>query len=435
MIVRPLQRAARASMLSRKLVRMEKYQDKSDATARWHEVLIVTGGSTPQVVTETVFGLSRRSPDPIVPDKVICIVTNGVSSRFKQELPGQLTNLAAAWKIPLRWKKVNVEIVQSADGTLIDDVRSHEDAIRYGDLVAKIVRQETARADSRVHLSIAGGRKTMSFHGGAAMTLFGRLQDELSHVLVHPESFIGCADFWFPTPESSLVRHRDGSELDAHEAKVELSLNPFLRMRENLPLWLRGQDLDYASYVAHAQAAAGHSQLQLITSRRLVRIKGLPEFELPNRQFALYQLMAEWCQNQRAGAGFEGVGDNHRGWLTPDMLYEPDAYSINAVQRFLAIYDQTFRTSADVQERSKRIVNSVTQSRANDSKQRNKETKERINENKSYFDPVKSLLLEALHKHLKVPELSLRYGAPVKPLKPARFGLLLVPKEIEILDE
>jgi CRISPR-associated protein (TIGR02584 family) len=213
--------------------------------SRWKEVLIVTGGSTPQVVTETVHALARREHDPIVPGKIICIITSGVAARFETELPQQLERLSVAWKIPNRWGQVQLEIPRYASGAQLNDVRSHVDAVRFGDLVAKIVRQETANPKSRVHLSLAGGRKTMSYHGGAAMTLFGRLQDELSHVLIEPDRFEGCVDFWFPTQESQIVQHRDGSLLDAKDAGIELSMNPFLRMGEHLPTWLRKQDLDY----------------------------------------------------------------------------------------------------------------------------------------------------------------------------------------------
>ncbi|MBF4102237.1 hypothetical protein INT80_01850 [Gallibacterium anatis] len=38
-----------------------------------------------------------------------------------------------------------------------------------------------------MHVSIAGGRKTMGFFAGYALSLYGRAQDSLSHVLVSAE--------------------------------------------------------------------------------------------------------------------------------------------------------------------------------------------------------------------------------------------------------
>jgi hypothetical protein len=48
----------------------------------WHDVLIVTGGMTPQVVTETVYELARRVPDRFVPAKIVCVVTGGALGGF-----------------------------------------------------------------------------------------------------------------------------------------------------------------------------------------------------------------------------------------------------------------------------------------------------------------------------------------------------------------
>jgi CRISPR-associated protein (TIGR02584 family) len=37
-------------------------------------------------------------------------------------------------------------------------------------------------------MSIAGGRKTMGFYAGYALSLYGRAQDRMSHVLVEESS-------------------------------------------------------------------------------------------------------------------------------------------------------------------------------------------------------------------------------------------------------
>jgi CRISPR-associated protein (TIGR02584 family) len=48
-----------------------------------------------------------------------------------------------------------------------------------------------------LHVSIAGGRKSMGFFAGYAFSLFGRTQDRLSHVLVN-DPFESFPDFYFP---------------------------------------------------------------------------------------------------------------------------------------------------------------------------------------------------------------------------------------------
>ena len=59
----------------------------------WRETLIVTGGSTPQVVTETIYALASRQIDPIVPSKIICVVTKGVADVFESQLENALSRL------------------------------------------------------------------------------------------------------------------------------------------------------------------------------------------------------------------------------------------------------------------------------------------------------------------------------------------------------
>ena len=64
------------------------------------------------------------------------------------------------------------------------DIRSPEDNLSAADQVAKLIRELTNDPDRQLHVSLAGGRKTMSFYLGYALSIFGRDDDRLSHVLV-----------------------------------------------------------------------------------------------------------------------------------------------------------------------------------------------------------------------------------------------------------
>ena len=55
-----------------------------------------------------------------------------------------------------------------------------------GRCITNLIRAFTADPESALHVSIAGGRKTMGFFLGYALSLYGRAQDKLSHVLVSP---------------------------------------------------------------------------------------------------------------------------------------------------------------------------------------------------------------------------------------------------------
>lgn len=410
----------------------------------WREVLVVTGGSTPQLVTETIYALARRVEDPIIPTKIICTVTKGVANGFGGAFEKELLRLQQSLCLSCDWERrerawhtaetgLFVEFPSYENGRPVEDIRSDTDAVRFGDLVSEIVRTETLHEDTRVHLSLAGGRKTMSFHGGAAMSLFGRAQDELSHVLVQPPEFEGCADFWFPTTQSAIVHHKDGRHLDASQAKLELALIPFLRVRKLLPERLIHIRMDYAAHVAQTNAALGRVPLflELITSERRVRIGDLVDFTLSNTEFALYQLMAEWKLNRHKGAGPQGIGQDYEGWLTASMFKYPGQYRPNPVGRFIDIYSETFKTGT---EQTNDMLNTITIEPANETQRKG---------NESRFAEWKSRLGADLQKHLHDADLADRFGAPKSPAKVLSevegrrvnrvvFGLRLEPREIAI---
>lgn len=410
----------------------------------YRNVLIVTGGMTPQVVTETVYALSRRSPEPFVPAKIVCAVTGGSREPFGVPLESALSRLQAELGIAVDWQRrlqawhmgetgLFIAVPSQGDGSAVDDIRSDDDAVRFGDLVSEIVRRETLDPHCRVHLSLAGGRKTMSFHGGAAMSLFARPQDELSHVLVHPPEFEQCREFWFPTKDKLTLKSRDGTELDAREARIELALIPYIRVRDRLTPALVAQAMDYASYVQQINAVLGVAplSLELVTSACRVHVGEIGDFTLPNTEFALYQLMAEWKRNDYAGASSRGIGPDHRGWMTARMFGYPEEYEPNPVVRFLEIYDQTFRTSGERSDSMGYLIHPRPAEAA------------LREQNRAAFAQWKARLSNALQDRLHHSDLADRFGAPLSPVRVrARigtktgnrvvFGLRLDPREITI---
>jgi CRISPR-associated protein (TIGR02584 family) len=412
--------------------------------AQWRDILVVTGGSSPQIVTETLYALLRRGERPFVPNKIICAITQGVQEAFGTELEAALEALRRNFGLKVDWSRHDqvwqqckvgcfVEYPRNAEGQPVWDVRSDADATLYGNFISEIVRIETLDPSSRLHLSIGGGRRTMSFYGGAAMSLFGRSQDELSHVLVNPPDFERCADFWFPSSSRRLVHHDDGRRLDASVAKIELTIIPFLRVRARLPRTLLTQNMDYAGHVAQANAVIGRTplMLELVTSERRVRIGTLADFTLPNTEFALYQLMAEWKLHGNSGASPSGIGLSQRGWLTALMFRNPEKYHPNPVERFLEIYADTFKTSTD---QADDMSNTITAHPTNE-KQR------KTNENS--FAQWKARLISALRRQLHETDLADRFGAPLTPVKVQLevdgsrrsrivFGVKLEPQEIAL---
>lgn len=397
----------------------------------WPTVLIVTGGMTPQVVTEAVFALAKRLDDPCIPIRVVCVATQGVAKRFEEELDCALLRLSQEWDIEPRWGSPVVAVPASADDVPIADVRTYMEGVIYGDFINNLVREETLDEASRVHLSIVGGRKTMSYHGGAAINMWGRPQDELSHVLVgvseeakardptlEPEDFEHSREFWFPTRASTIITGRGGKRVDARDATIQIPDIPFVPLRDLLPKNLTISRISHQKLVTQLRATIQERLvLRLTLSTQRVKLGDLADFRLEAIHFALYRLMAEWAHDQVEGAGPAGIGPGHRGWLTHHMLRTPQMWgSRNPVQRFIDYY-LALGGTADVK-------NSVSPNPANQKQQAG---------NVQYFSERLSTLRDGIANHIPNRALQSRIGGhPLPPRPKGRFGLALTPAEIII---
>jgi hypothetical protein len=105
-----------------------------------------------------------------------------------------------------------------------------------------------------LHVSIAGGRKTMGFLAGHALSLFGRPQDRLSHVLV-ADSFVTRPDFFYPPKSPRVIYDQMNRPVRTDQAQLVLADIPFLRLRGQLPENLLAEGRSYSETVAEAQAA------------------------------------------------------------------------------------------------------------------------------------------------------------------------------------
>jgi hypothetical protein len=110
----------------------------------------------------------------------------------------------------------------------------------------------------------------MGYYLGYALSLYGREQDRLSHVLVSGP-FENNKDFYYPTPcEHAVHVQRDGKHVayDSRNAIVDLAEIPFVRMRDGLPERLRSGDAGFGMTVAAANRSQGERRLALDVERR-----------------------------------------------------------------------------------------------------------------------------------------------------------------------
>ena len=238
-----------------------------------HRVLLVVAGLTPQVVTETVFALMQEGHEHL-PHEIHVLTTSEGAERARLALlsdqPGWFHRLCADYRLPpIEFDISHIHLLRDDAGQPLADIRSAADNRSAADQVAELVRRFTQNVSCDLHVSLAGGRKTLGFFAGYALSLWGRDGDRLSHVLVN-EPFESSWEFFYPTPYERIIEARNGKLADCRAAEVTLADIPFVRMRHGLPQALLSGQAGFALAVKAAQAQLGPPRLVLdLASQRI----------------------------------------------------------------------------------------------------------------------------------------------------------------------
>jgi CRISPR-associated protein (TIGR02584 family) len=184
-------------------------------------ILLAVTGLSPQVVTETLFALARQGPEHL-PTQVHILTTADGADRVRLLLlsrkPGWFHRLRRDYGLPaIAFAEANLHLLTDRRGRPLNDIRTPEENALLADQVTALVRRFTSDPASQLHISLAGGRKTMGFYAGYALSLYGRERDRLSHVLVSPP-FESHPQFFYPAPRSRTIYGRDRRPLDAATA-------------------------------------------------------------------------------------------------------------------------------------------------------------------------------------------------------------------------
>lgn len=248
----------------------------------YKELLILVAGATPQIITETIYALSQKHP-PVYPDNVYIITTTTGRKRIEDTLikQGILKKLIREYNIPpFEFGGDSFIVVKDSAGIELDDIRDEPHNEIMGNLITSIIQEKSADNAVRLHCSIAGGRKTMSFYMGAAMQLFGRPWDKLYHILVTPE-FETNPDFFYKPKKNRMIEGRlpDGTvkRINTKDAEIFLAELPFIRLRDKLTIPLQGKG--FKELVTEGQKdldiATIQPELMIDLSSRLLIIGGV----------------------------------------------------------------------------------------------------------------------------------------------------------------
>ncbi len=259
-------------------------------------ILVAVTGLSPQIVTETLYALAvAPAQTAFVPTEIHLITTRSGAEKARLALlsdePGWFHHLCQDYALPpINFATRNIHVLADADGNALEDIRSPDDNRRAADGITEIIREFTADPDCALHVSIAGGRKTMGFFLGYALSLYGRPQDKLSHVLVS-EPFESSSGFYYPTPASRVLELAGGRLADTASAQVTLAELPFVSLRHGLPEALLTGRASYNQTVEAARRGLAPPELQIDLAARQVRAAG-KVFALPPAELALLSVFA-----------------------------------------------------------------------------------------------------------------------------------------------
>lgn len=277
---------------------------------RKEHVLITVLGSSPAVITETLYALHRKDR---FPNKMHVFTTSKgkatletcsfveVLSQFCHEYDRDISLL----------DNINVHVVKDEQGNELDDIRCDQEQILMADMITGVIRNIVATDQDNnvvIDASIAGGRKSMSFYMGYIFSMFARDVDYLSHVLV--DSQYEYSDFMYPTKVSKPLHlingpnkgapkvGSDGTPLDAvnAHAAIELAEIPFIRLNQTLvsseDTFVAGGQLSYSQCIEAYQLSMRPEDIRLTVNvkERTVNVNGW-DIELPPEHMALYSLM------------------------------------------------------------------------------------------------------------------------------------------------
>ena len=264
---------------------------------RPRRILVAVTGLSPQVVTETLYALAVAATTRWMPERICLITTAKGANQAQLSLlgpDGQLGRLIADYDLPpVVFDEDDILVLRDEAGRPLDDIRTPEDNERAGDFILEQVRLLTEQPATELHVSIAGGRKTMGFYLGYALSLYGRPQDRLSHVLVSAP-FESHWDFFYPPPaktDAPAIQLADGTLADPRTARIMLAEIPFVRMRHGLDERLTSGRASFSEAVASAQAAVDPGRLVIDLEGKRI-LAGGTEVRLPPAELAFLSWLA-----------------------------------------------------------------------------------------------------------------------------------------------
>ena len=258
-------------------------------------ILVCVSGMSPAVVTETLYALVAKESPAFVPDEIHVITTLQGKQKILNELlePQQgVFHQFIADYLPGRSIRFDADTVHvigemraqkaspfgqlaGAPGQVwheLDDITTEEDNKAAANTIYRVLRELKSQPGTRLHASVAGGRKSMSFYMGHAFSLLADADDQLSHVLVSEPFENPQLKFYYPPREPKLLswtdRQGQAQQVSTEQADVKLAHLSVLRLGALLGKdWPEKAQESFDFAVTLAQAAVQPPRLKVVLSK------------------------------------------------------------------------------------------------------------------------------------------------------------------------
>ena len=265
-------------------------------------ILIAVAGTTPQIVTESIFALHQQHN--IVIDKILLLTTSAFHQHchdallFKDEQGlNIIQRLQQDWNLPeIQFDDSCILEMTNADAN-IKDVVTEQDVQAAAEFILQLIQTLTLNKDNCLHVSLAGGRKTLTYYLGYAMSLYARRHDSLHHVFV--DSAYHHSEFYYPTPAPKMIYTEQGM-LDASKAKISLVSVPYIQLRGFLPTHQLEHALTFSESARFYDMLNSPVALIVDIPNRLICCSGA-EIQLSPANFAFYLMMVEDLMSAHEG--------------------------------------------------------------------------------------------------------------------------------------
>lgn len=238
----------------------------SESLSCTKNILLTSCGLHPQIITEIIYSVSQQSP-PVQFQEVHVITTevgqeqienylldqkNGFFHKLREEY--ELNNTDFQLK--------NIQLLENSQGETLEDIQTVADNEVVANTITEVVRKLTSQPETALHVSLAGGRRTISYYLGYALSLFGRPQDHLYHVIVSHD-YESDDEFFYPNKTPTYITDRNGNTLNTQDAQVHLANIPFVRLRDGLPKDLLEGKVSFTEAIASVPKITQTAQVQI----------------------------------------------------------------------------------------------------------------------------------------------------------------------------